>query len=1181
MKLNWTKAVLLSTLVASEGLFAATTIIQERTNQQKKLLEPSRLTFGPDDSFQSSRSVDSGQLVFTFRSHLTNEIRVQEASSKAIKVIAGGEHGVFSPNGLQFAYLKSMVGQGTTVCVRHLKSGEDNCLKREDPKTEVFAAGKLQYPFWVDDTTLGFQILGDEIGGQVEASTYHWNLKNQVRQLLLKGPFFHPTSSNQGQTVFVKTGGEGSRLVTMKQKSSPKELCEDQLEWPGFVAYPSFSSDGRKLVFSFHMLDTNLDGRVDFKDQATVARIDTSDLCQKKPIRPEILTSFEKDCSHPKMSTRLDLTCSFDGSLDIYHLPLMGQIPPGWSQKDLLGMHASARRPEERLFILLHLLGKDPQLGSPSTASQSQVLTDIDYRIWQQFILLGDDLNSLRWWPRAKSSSEGQLLNSSVLESYFRAGLIAKSEPPGDLSLTSQLRLQDLLKSVLRQKDSGLKAITISMIHGLLRNSEDSKKYLLQALRFSRLALVEILFIQKQWELLSLPEELFLEFLSRNTLATDEGSLPLWVRSLERLELSPQRKTILERFLLSQNDFLGKNTAVRELLEAEVLILEVISGEKGSYLKFDKKFSGIRDRELLMRAMAYRAIRSWTKADHSKEVQFVARNLLKFLKPDSVEWTFAYQYFTTTTMDRAYETEFLKQPKAALGHFYGALTLMEGLEPHWGYARNMVRGGLGNDLEVQIDELKKRNFIKAEEPIVRAFAQLAMIEFDPSREQDRLQARQEFLKQVNQMKLWSDSEDGLLQLLQGSLRFGFLIAEPWTASEAQLKESEIILRHYTLALDASQENPRMRKVILENLAMLHSHRRDWGQSTKAWQQRFSLLDKVAAKSELSRYFWSQALMHIGETAKAYDVLKELNVAAIPAEWKDPVHHRLALLAFASHRYSECAESAAQVTHSSSKISSLNSIQAKFLQGACLVKLKDLPGAEKHLMWVWEALRTNPTEKNQQSQQLRGGPNARSVHRLQILTAGFLHQVTKDLKWIHERAKLLEISQKEAEGLSLPGVSYFELRLKNFLQLRSSGLFTKSGKGAESDMGALATWFEDLDGYRNQLGVVASETWFESLHGAMMLAEMGLLKVEQPEAKELLERVMLFLNSKASAVFQSPHLLSQAIRLTAMAKKFEDRTGVKVLTEAQANQMSADLEKLKSASPNLSKKTEDWLKTLKL
>jgi len=1163
VKLNWMQIIFLCLFLSSQGLFGANNIIQERTNQQKKLQEPLRLTFGPDDSFQSSRSIHSGQVAYTFRSHLTNELRIQEPQSKAFTVIAGAEHGVFSPNGLQLAYLQSIVGQGTTVCVRQIQSGDNLCLKKDGSKAEAIAAGKLQFPFWVDDSVLGFQVLVDDLG-QADAATYIWNLKDQTRRQLLKGPYFHPTSSPLGQTVFVKTDSEGSRLVTMKQNSSSKELCEDQLDWLGFVAYPSFSSDGQQLVFSFHMLDTNLDGRVDFKDQATVARIQAADLCQKKPIRPEILTSFEKDCSHPKMSNRLDLTCSFDGSLDIYHLPLTGQIPSTWNQKDLLGMHASARRPEERLFVLLHLWGQKNLAGA---------LEDIEYRIWQQFILLEDDLNSLRWWPKAKAIAktkgkitEVQLLNSAILEIYFRAGLIAKGEPPGELSVTSQLRLQELLKSLEKQKESALKAIATSKIHWLLRSSGDSKKLLLQAMRSSELTLVEILFIQKQWELFNLSEELFLEFLARNTQAADEGSLSLWVRSLERLEANPERKKILEKFLRSQSAYLSKGSAVRELLDSEVLILEFISGEKNSYLKFDQKLSNIRDRELLLRAISYRAIRSWTKADSSKEVQFVARNLLKFLKPDSVEWTFAYQYFTTTAMDRAYETEYLKQPKAALGHFYSGLTLMEGFEPHWGYSRNMVRAGLGSDLRIQIDELKKRNFITEEEPIVRALAGLSMIEFDSSREKESKQARQEFLKQSES---WTESEDGLLHLLQGSLRFGFLVGEPWIASNAQLKESEIILRHYTLALDASQENPRMRKVIFENLALLHSHRRDWGQSSKAWQQRFSLLDQVASTTELGRYFWAQSLMHIGETEKAYNVLADLSVESIPAEWKAAVHHRRALLAFTSLRYTECAEAAARVPFLLEQSQAINSAQVKLLRGLCLLKLKNSTEAEKQLKQVWEALEKNPSAFAETAAQSRQGPNARSRHRLQILTSGFLHQATNDLKWIRERAKLLRITQKDAEAMALPGVSFYELRLKNFLHLRAAG------------DEQVKTWFEDLDGYRNNLGVVASDAWFESLYGAMILYEMGILQLAPAEEKGILERVILFLNSKSTAVYQSPHLLSQSIRLTALAEKFELRSGAKALSEAHSNQVKADLEKLKSASPALGKKTEDWLKIMKL
>ena len=96
---------------------------------------------------------------------------------------------------------------------------------------------------------------------------------------------------------------------------------------------PVFARDGRSLYVVQFFSDSNHDGVIDASDHGVLFRVPIS-LSGDAPTvgAPEQLTDTSWDCQYPAPAAdRLIATCSHDTDLDVYALPLDGEVPTDWS----------------------------------------------------------------------------------------------------------------------------------------------------------------------------------------------------------------------------------------------------------------------------------------------------------------------------------------------------------------------------------------------------------------------------------------------------------------------------------------------------------------------------------------------------------------------------------------------------------------------------------------------------------------------------------------------------------------------------------------------------------------------------------------------------------------------------------------------------------------------------------
>ena len=135
------------------------------------------------------------------------------------------------------------------------------------------------------------------------------------------------------------------------------------LNLPGQTGQPVFALDGRSLYVVQFFTDSNADGVIDASDSGVLFRVPFAAEREDAPelaaaSSPDQLTSESWSCEYPApAAASLIATCSRDHSLDVYQLPLDGQVPSNWDVARLneeLGM--VGRRADQLLLYRQRLL---------------------------------------------------------------------------------------------------------------------------------------------------------------------------------------------------------------------------------------------------------------------------------------------------------------------------------------------------------------------------------------------------------------------------------------------------------------------------------------------------------------------------------------------------------------------------------------------------------------------------------------------------------------------------------------------------------------------------------------------------------------------------------------------------------------------------------------------------------
>ncbi|QRN95861.1 PD40 domain-containing protein [Archangium violaceum] len=307
------------------------------------LRTPSRLTVGVGDQFLGQLAPDGNTLIFVSNRNIATEIYVQDVEQ-------GRERRLFdegadvtwpriSPDGKHLLYISFRNQASGQLCVRELPGAEGRrCLEEE---TSALQAE------WIDASHIAL-VSRATIQGDLRLSRVAVERELSVRPLLERN-LTSPTISPDGRWLVyvpversVQQVGPGfaarasPHLEALRLDLPGAAPIPLALDLPGQTGQPVFALDGRSLYVVQFFTDSNEDGVIDASDSGVLFRVPFSAEREDAPelaaaSSPDQLTSESWNCEYPApAAASLIATCSRDRSLDVYQLPLDGQVPSSW-----------------------------------------------------------------------------------------------------------------------------------------------------------------------------------------------------------------------------------------------------------------------------------------------------------------------------------------------------------------------------------------------------------------------------------------------------------------------------------------------------------------------------------------------------------------------------------------------------------------------------------------------------------------------------------------------------------------------------------------------------------------------------------------------------------------------------------------------------------------------------------
>ncbi len=324
---------------------------------------PDRLTAAMGDQFLGQLAPDQKTLYFVSSRNTTSEIFVQDVEEgRSRRLFDDGADVTWprvSPDGRSLLYVSFRDVATGQLCVRDLPDGEGRrCLDASEGALEAE---------WIDASRIAL-VSRTSIRGGLRVLEVAVGDALHSRPLLdrdVTSPAVSPdgrwlvyvpierTSSEVGP-AFAAHAGSSLEALRLDRKGPPLPF---RLDLPGLTAQPAFSRDGQSLYFVQFYVDSNGDGIADASDHGVLFRVpfptDRDDApAVAATAFPRQLTDSGWNCEYPAPAEqRLVVTCSRRQALDVYELPLSGELPSDWDDARLqTGIELSDRRAEQLLL---------------------------------------------------------------------------------------------------------------------------------------------------------------------------------------------------------------------------------------------------------------------------------------------------------------------------------------------------------------------------------------------------------------------------------------------------------------------------------------------------------------------------------------------------------------------------------------------------------------------------------------------------------------------------------------------------------------------------------------------------------------------------------------------------------------------------------------------------------------
>jgi hypothetical protein len=370
------------------------------------LHRPRRLTVGVADDLLGQLGPDGKTLYFVSNRDTTSQIFVQS-------MVDGRERQLFdegadvtwprvSADGRSLLYLSFRENASGQLCVRRLPEGDARrCL--DDSSAALQAE-------WIDNQRIAL-VSRQSIRGDLRVLDVTVSAQISARPLVdrnLTSPAISPDGRWLVYVPVVRTvqavgpafaaqAAQTLEAVPLASAASavPAKIV---LELPGQTGQPAFAKDGRSLYVVQFFTDTNHDGTVDASDRGVLFRVPIS-FAGNAPVvgTPEQLTDTAWNCEYPApFVDRLIATCSQGATLDVYALPLDGEVPADWTASMLTNAIDDANSLVEEQLLTSRRLARETSESGRRLAMLALAMVHFEREEFRAAEYYAEKLDTLR-----------------------------------------------------------------------------------------------------------------------------------------------------------------------------------------------------------------------------------------------------------------------------------------------------------------------------------------------------------------------------------------------------------------------------------------------------------------------------------------------------------------------------------------------------------------------------------------------------------------------------------------------------------------------------------------------------------------------------------------------------------------------------------------------------------------
>ena len=997
----------------------AETISAQLVAANSRLVPLQKITVGPDDQYAAAVDPQRKLLVYVHKSDLVAHLVAHDLKSgdelDLLPLTADSQEPMFAPDGrLVFTYFKHDA-RGDICYFRPsspLKTARDEdmtCL----PRTAERKGLQRSNPFWVNDNEIGY-LERDVLKSTSQIVVESLNSKS-VR-VLVSGSVWSPSMRSGGHLlVFNELLGadeaHGWRTAIRDVKTG--KTVSVHLALPGLSGFPILSEDERYLYFSHFMNDSNDDQMIDGSDNAVVFRLPVQEVFDAKmasQLMPEQLTSSDSSCSFPRpIGDQVYATCAFEGSLDIYSMPLTGVVPTAWSTMILQNAIETSRSYAERILLLNTMktrLSKNIDLDQSlffnhlmedDTVAARYYLSQMTGRKGEAFHRL------TRFWLQARELKKAQPVDGEVGREYRRAMMTIDQAASG---IKGEENFLSILRGSIRA-DLGdwneaqtflARARSVSPTHPIERyfRFELAKKVAERSLPKSLPMLLEAYRTMMAAPELSEESQIYYGFNLLKTLVVNEKNLGMRVATIEKL-------------------IRDSKGPVATLLKSEVATLRIVSfsavaDQDKAFRDVNQIMNEVHADYFLRKAVYVRAILNLTAAANFKYLSVVASNWLRDTGKNDTEFAYAREVFSNASLDQAYAYLGKGDLPLADSFFYGSVQATDDLESHYGYITTAIREGKRSNVDKQYAYLSKRHYVEDNMKYVEAL--LTLIDNEGG-ERDRKDPSntKSLIAAIQSLESMTGNRDSSSRHLL--LGYAYMEKMRRTAIGAEFDSVafENAHRHLMLANDLGRDNVRVRISALMNLGILHERALNHALAARYFFLRLKL--PFENRDERSRfdYLYARALDRSRQPEAALKVLADVPVKDAPPAMIERQGYEAAL---AGHFETACEYYEKLLSHPENVTGDENIAKIQLMYGYSLLRAGRKASAVLNLQTSLTHLKKLKMIERDQDHIVALDPA-----RLIMIANGLLAQAALDsnleVSALKERAQILSANLKTIDG----------------------------------------------------------------------------------------------------------------------------------------------------------------------